>query len=415
VSAGPSPAGAERPGRELAALFVGSRAGLLVLALFAIRLFPLNAYNRDHNSAFAVRPPPAAAAKEPPVAPDQAAPPLSRDAEPRGIAVWARWDALWYARIAEVGYAGRFAVDDLPGKYGEPPATGFFPLMPLAMRMLSPLAGTPLRAGLLISNLSLLLSMWLLYRLTLRLIGAEAAVGAVSLLLVYPPGFFLSAPYAESLGLALALATVSLSLDGRFAAAGAAGFLAALARPTGVLLAPVILLQWWSTRRREGRAAGWSGALASLAPAAGLAAFLLYCGRAFGDPWAPFHRQETWRGAMTWPPAILQELSGGPLSLMAPRRSLVELAAAVAFLALGALAFRYLPPAIALYGLATTLVPLTTSLFSFSRLALASFPVFMTAGAILRGRPALRRGIEVFFALLLAAYAILYFSWNWIG
>src|SRR5580765_7798051 len=100
---------------------------------------------------------------------------------------------------------------------------------------------------------------------------------------------------------------------------------------------------------------------------------------------------------------------------MATRRSVVELTAAVAFLALGALAFRYLPPAIALYGLGATLLPLATSLFSFSRLSLASFPVFMTAGALLRGRPALARGLSAFFALLLGVFAILYFTWNWIG
>lgn len=396
------------PPRELTALYVGSRAGLFVLALFAIRLFPLNAYNRDHNSAFAVQP-----AGE--VAASAEAPPLSRKAEPAWVAVWARWDALWYMRIAEIGYGGRFAVDDLPGKYGEPPATGFFPLLPLLMRALAPLAGTPLRAGLLIANLALFGSVWLLHRITKRLVGAEAATAAAAFLLLYPPAFFLSAPYADSLGLLLSLAAFSLALDGRFGAAGAAGFFAALARPTGVLLAPALAILWWDERRKDPEAARWPGGLASLAPAAGLAAFLAYCGRAFGDPLAPFHRQETWRGAMTWPPGVWREIAEGPLALMAPRRSAVELLAAVAFLALGILAFRNLPRGIALYGLAATLLPLATSLFSFSRLSLASFPVFITAGALLRGRPALARGLEAFFALLLGAFALLYFTWNWIG
>ena len=118
---------------------------------------------------------------------------------------------------------------------------------------------------------------------------------------------------------------------------------------------------------------------------------------------------------MGWPPAIFQELGNGPWALMASRRSFVELAAAVLFVVLGVLAFRYLPLSVAAYGLGATLLPLWTSLFSFSRLSLASFPVFMTAGALLRRRPAAARGWEVFFAVVLGLFAVLYFTWNWIG
>ena len=400
--------------RAVAAVFVGSRLALILISLFALRYFPLNSYNRDHNSAFAV---PVAAGdrwREPPVAADQQIPPQSKRAEPSGIAVWARWDALWYARIAELGYAGRFGVDDLPGTSNEPPATGFYPLMPLLMRGLGWIVGSPLRAGLFIANLSLLLSLWLLVRLARRLLGEEAAIAAGTLLLLYPPAFFLSAPYSDSLGLALSLACLSLALDGRLGAAGVFGLLSALTRPTGVLLAPALWLQWWKSRRANSAASSW-GLVAGLLPILGMAAFLAYCGTAFGDPLAPFHRQATWRGAMGWPPAILHELRGGPWSLMATRHSYVELAAAVAFVALGILAFRYVPLPVAAYGLAATLLPLWTSLFSFSRLTLASIPVFLTAGAILRRRPSAARAVEAFFAVVLGLFALLYFTWNWIG
>ncbi|MEP6995433.1 MAG: hypothetical protein ABI968_12980 [Acidobacteriota bacterium] len=401
--------------REATALLVGSRLALLVLALFALRYFPINAYNRDHNSAYAI---PLAAGdrwREPAVAPDQAPPPVSAHAEPSWIAVWARWDALWYVRIAEVGYAERFGVDDLPGTHGEPPATGFYPLMSLLMRALAPLVGSPLRAGLVIANVALAFAVVLLFRLTHRLAGADAASIAVTLLLVFPPGFFLSAPYADSLGLALSLASLSAALRGSPAVAGIFGFLSALSRPMGVLLAPALAIQWWQSRRADPSRRSWLGAAASLLPVAGLAAFLLYCKVFFGDPWAPFHRQETWRGPMTWPPAIFHELAGGHFALLAPRHSVVELVAAVLFLVLGALAFRYLPLSVAAYGLGATLLPLATSLFSFSRLALAAFPAFMTAGVLLSRRPALARGLVAFFGVLLGVFALFYFSWNWIG
>jgi hypothetical protein len=404
--------------RAVAAVFVGSRIALVGIALLALRYFPLNSYNRDHNSAFAVPVRAGDRWQPPPVAADQAVPPQSTHPEPSWVAVWARWDALWYARIAELGYAGRFGVDDLPGTRNEPPATGFYPLMPLLMRGVGWLVGSPLRAGLLIANVSLLVSLGLLFRMARRLLGDEAAVAAGALLLLYPPAFFLSAPYSDSLGLALSLASLSVALDGRFGAAGVFGLLSALTRPTGVLLAPALWIQWWQSRRQNpsstSSSARW-GFFAGLLPVLGMAAFLAYCGVAFGDPLAPFHRQATWRGAMGFPPPILRELAGGPWALLGTRHSFVELGAAVAFLTLGLLAFRWVPLSIATYGLLATLLPLWTSLFSFSRLALASFPVFLAAAALLRRRPSAARAWEAFFAVVLGVFALLYFTWNWIG
>ena len=90
--------------------------------------------------------------------------------------------------------------------------------------------------------------------MTRRLLGDEAAAIAGSLLVLYPPAFFLSAPYSDALGLALSLGALERALDGRFGAAGALGFLSALTRPTGVLLASALWLQRWQRRRQD---PGW--------------------------------------------------------------------------------------------------------------------------------------------------------------
>ena len=51
--------------------------------------------------------------------------------EARLFGVWQRWDACWYLRIAEFGYEA-----------GEP-GTAFFPVYPMAIRLLGPfLLGT---------------------------------------------------------------------------------------------------------------------------------------------------------------------------------------------------------------------------------------------------------------------------------
>ena len=144
--------------RAVTAIFVGSRIGLVLIALVALRYFPLKrttAITTPRTRSRVRRARSSASRRSPRTRPR----PPSSHAEPSWIAVWARWDALWYVRIAERGYAGRFGVDDLEGRTGEPPATGFFPLMPLLMRGVGWIVGSPLRAGLLISNVSLLVSL----------------------------------------------------------------------------------------------------------------------------------------------------------------------------------------------------------------------------------------------------------------
>ena len=49
------------------------------------------------------------------------------------------------------------------------------------------------------------------------------------------------------------------------------------------------------------------------------------------------------------------------------------------------------------------------------RYVVDTFPVFLTAGAILRRRPSAARAVEAFFAVVLGLFALLYFTWNWIG
>src|SRR5262249_59620931 len=149
--------------------------------------------------------------------------------------------------------------------------------------------------GRLVMRRALCHAVWLWLRGGRR--GARAVDGpnraAAPPFLLTPPAFFLSAPYSDSLGLALSLASLSCGLDGRFGAAGAFGFLSALTRPTGVLLAPALWIQWWQARRQNpsstSSSAGW-GWVAGGLPLPGIAAFLAYCGKAFGDPLAPFHR-----------------------------------------------------------------------------------------------------------------------------
>ncbi|HZM68734.1 MAG TPA: hypothetical protein VFB95_00035, partial [Candidatus Cryosericum sp.] len=81
---------------------------------------------------------------------------------PAALEIWARWDAEWYLLIAERGYGADDAFVGLPVAYQRGDDTGFFPLYPGLIRSLSATGLTPLAAGVLVSNLALLLALWLL-------------------------------------------------------------------------------------------------------------------------------------------------------------------------------------------------------------------------------------------------------------
>ncbi|WP_030624588.1 mannosyltransferase family protein [Streptomyces sclerotialus] len=166
----------------------------------------------------------------------------------------ARWDSLWYTRVAEHGYG--YAVQ-LPG--GEVHSNlAFFPLLPWLERVLSALL--PLSAagaGLLVSWAASLAAAWVLYATGERLHGPRAGVALAALWAAVPIGVVQSMAYSEALFTALAAGALYAVLTGRWVWAGVLTSLAGLTRPVG---AAVVAALWvaaalvlWRERSAEGR------------------------------------------------------------------------------------------------------------------------------------------------------------------
>jgi len=154
--------------------------------------------------------------------------------------VWARWDSVWFLRIAEHGY------DAASGA-----ASAFYPLYPATVAGLGRvLFGHYVLAGILISLAAALAAFLLLYRLAEERLGAEGARRTVLYLAVFPFALFLQAVYSESLYLFLTLAAFALAERRQFLAAGGVTGLALLTRPTGVALLPALALLAWHERGR---------------------------------------------------------------------------------------------------------------------------------------------------------------------
>ncbi|KPC61991.1 hypothetical protein [Streptomyces chattanoogensis] len=167
----------------------------------------------------------------------------------------ARWDSLWYTRVAEQGYG--YTVQLANGDVHS--SLAFFPLLPWLERGLaavSPLS--PADAGMVVAWLASLAAAWALYATGERVHGPRAGVALAALWAALPVGIVQSMAYSESLFTALAAWGVYAVLTGRWVAAGALASLAGLTRPVGVAVVAAVwitaVVTMW--RERDGGADG---------------------------------------------------------------------------------------------------------------------------------------------------------------
>ncbi|MFF4506104.1 hypothetical protein [Streptomyces sp. NPDC001401] len=149
----------------------------------------------------------------------------------------ARWDALWYARVADLGYGYevRLPNGDVHSNLA------FFPLLPWLERGLA--AVTPLSyadAGFVVSLLASLAAAWGIFAVAEHVYGRRVGVCAVLLWAVLPVGIVQSMAYSESLFTALAAWSLYAVLTGRWLTAGALAALAGLTRPVGLAVVAAV-------------------------------------------------------------------------------------------------------------------------------------------------------------------------------
>lgn len=354
-------------------------------------------------------------------------PELTRDAGLL-VDVWARWDSVWFLRIARDGYGAT-----------EEAATAFYPLYPLVVGALGRvLFGHYVLAGVVLSLAACLGAFTLLYRLALPHLGEDGARRTVLYLAIFPYALFLGAVYTESFFLLAAVASFFLAERGQFLGAGAAAGLAWLTRPLGIALLPALaLIAWRAPQRRQ--------ALLRLAVAPALfALYPLFLWWKVGDPFAFLHAQQTWSRHVSpagplggvweglragW--AGVRQLASGsdavrywsPVQDTDPDRvaaiNLAQLAFLILFAYLTVVAWRRFGAPYGLFAALSLAIPLSVPsdrwpLLSIQRFGLVVFPFFM-ALAVLGSRPRLHTGVVVVSAVLLGVVSAQWALWQWVA
>ena len=172
-----------------------------------------------------------------------------RVGSPRPLPVQARmgllgWDAAWYRAIAHSGYGGVAKV-----------GLRFFPLFPMLARAVSWLpAVSPGLAVLLVANVSALAVGVLIYDLALSEKHDPAlARRAVWIVYLAPTAFVLVMGYAEATFMTAAIVALLALRSRRWLVAAAAGVVAGLTRPVGLLLVVPAVVEVYRARNAASR------------------------------------------------------------------------------------------------------------------------------------------------------------------
>jgi hypothetical protein len=344
------------------------------------------------------------------------------------LAPLARWDAVWYLRIAGSGYED------------SAPRAAFFPLYPLLIRSLAAPAGAS-EAALLVSSYLISLAAFLgalvlLYRLVSIELGPAPARSTLLLLAVFPAALYFGAPYSESLFLLVSVGAFYAARTGSWAWAGTCAAAASATRSAGLLLLIPLAMLWWTSRGRRPRDAAWL----LLAPL-GVAAYAAWLGLVEGDAFRFLDVQDAWSRELAVPlagawdgftaaldgvrqlasgarsPVYFEEAAGDPFRIAAIN---IMLFASLVFALVACVGvFRRLPKAYGAWVAAALVLPLSfpvepQPLMSLPRFLAVLFPIFMWLALVTEERritPQVAAASAVGLGLFTAQFA----SWHWIS
>jgi len=388
-----------REGLRLALGFAVTRLGLLIIGLLANAYFP-GLYG----------------------------PQWERLPDKPMLDMWLRWDAGFYTSIATYGF--NFAVNQTAAS-----DIAFMPLYPAVVRFVNPVIGCAdqrctvnsilpctgrecaIISGVLVSNVALLASIFLLYDLIREQLDAKKAMLSAWLLMLAPNSIFFSGVYTESLFLLLALITFQALSRHYFAVAVIAAGLASLTREVGLALYPALIVYAWN---QTGRARVIQLLAAQIAPLF-FFAYVFGAGAYVGNGMAYFNvNSDVWGVSVGknafgsfgpyFPPYETKEF----ISLWGAGPTWFNLAATLIYLLLAIPSFK-LNPSFGLFALVAILIPIASgTLISMPRFGAVVFPHYAVA-ADWADKPWKTISVLAVCVLMAIFYAVRFVTWRWIA
>lgn len=328
---------------------------------------------------------------------------------------WANFDGDYYLKIAIYGYQSL--------------THSFFPLYPLLAKYLAMPFGAEVSnivtAGLIISNLSFLLSLFIFWKLIKIDYPEKTALLSLALLLAFPTSFYFGAMYTESLFLLLVLGAFYAARKKMWFFAGVLGMLASATRVVGVLLLPALLIEWFQNKKSQKARGSIFGLLFLFLVPMGLAAYMLFLQKTTGNSLA-FYNELSYFGEQRSGQLVpLYQVFWRYIKMLPevrfsdPLYFTIVIEALVGVITPALLTWGYIKRIRLSYlvfaGLAYLLPTLTGSFSSMPRYVLVMFPVFIILSTLISKKVKLTLLISIIFMVLLAIETMLFIRGYWVA
>ena len=317
---------------------------------------------------------------------------------------WANFDGEHYIALAREGY--------------RPLTYYFFPLFPVLIKFLTEIwsrgLGNYVFSGLFISHLSLflaLLGFWKLVRLDY---SESIARVSLILILVFPTSFYFGAVYTESLFLGLSIWSIYFARRKQWFYSAILAGLSSATRLVGIILAPIIFLEFYSANKRVGKS--WFKLIPILVLAvSGVLIYIYYLWQKTGDPLNFYHTVSIFGAQRSSNLVLLPQVFYRYIFKIIPSLNfayfpsifvtLFEFSVAALFLILSIWSFFKLRPSYAAFLSLGYLLPAFSGSFSsLPRYVLVLFPAFILLAVYLRNSSGFLR-ISVYI-LMMACWVI---------
>lgn len=318
----------------------------------------------------------------------------------------ANFDGNHYLQIATHGYTF--------------PQTAFFPAFPLVIRFLSHFT-SPLSSGLIVSQVSFLLSLIVLVKLVRLDHSSTVSRWTITSLLFFPVSFFFSFVYTESLFFLFVVLSFFFARKKSWFYAGIFGLLATLTRLVGIALFPALLYELLTNSKRF-RFREYSALL--LIPL-GLLIYMWFLYRTTGDALSFLHVQSLFNQGRSDHLVLIYQViwryvkmlftvnMADPLYLTIVMEFFSSLLFIfLTFLSLFKQRFSYF-----IFSAVCIFLPPTTGSFtSMGRYGLVAFPLFILFGQLLSTSKKLPKTLILFsFSILFCLYLTMFVRGYWVA
>jgi hypothetical protein len=326
--------------------------------------------------------------------------------------IWNVWDGRLYIDIAKGGYSATPLNDAGMANYA------FFPLYPLLIRLVASLVGNYAIAGLIVSNVCLIVACVYIYRYVSLDSDADAGTAkrAAKYLILFPLAFLFSAVLTESLFVALSVACLYYARRGSWLIAGLLGFFVPLTRLPGLAILVPLAYEYlrqhaaWPAGARlpDVRGLFKPRLMVLLLPPIGLGLWAAYNYHLTGDLLGFIHIQSTWGGRFVLPPVEL-------LARLSPTNGYIFTGAifTVAALVVMLLFYKKVDFGGWLFGVMLICIPLFSaqSCYSMLRYLAVVFPLCIIAAKVTKDRR-VDIGLTLALIILQAVLMAIWTSWS---